>query len=104
VLVPRSAKTPGVPDKGLAQHFATVPLVEVCGADQRFWKAKLGTLNRSCSTVLEKLKHIVKEPSIGVTQLCPVTQLCVMKFAQPNIVVLVGEQGSLMSIRLARNM
>ena len=73
MLVPRSAKTPGVPDKGLAQQFATP-----CQADQRF--CKTGNIESfQCSTVLEKLKHIVKEPSIRVTQLCPVTQLCAMK-------------------------
>ena len=34
-------------EKGPAQHFARVPAVEVCEADLRFWKAKLGTLNHS---------------------------------------------------------
>ena len=46
-LVQRSTKNPGFTDKGLAQHFARVLVVEVCEADLRFWKAKLGTLNHS---------------------------------------------------------
>ena len=56
-LVQRSANNPGFPSKGLAQHFARVPVVEVCEADLRFWKAKLGTLNHSSSKVLKNLKH-----------------------------------------------
>ena len=70
-----TSNNPGFTDKGLAQHFARVLVVEVCEADQRFWKAKLGTLNRSSSKVLKHLKHFAKETSLRT----PVTQLYVMK-------------------------
>ena len=61
-LVQCSAKNPGFPDKGLAQHFATVPVVKGC-------------------KVLKNVKHFAKESSLRVTQLCPLTHPYVMKLS-----------------------
>ena len=75
-----SAKTPGFPTNGPADHFARV--VEVCEADLRFWKTKLGTLNPSnAARSKKKLKRFTKESSLEQKskaalrlRICPLVQ------------------------------